>query len=77
METVFIIKREEIPHFSKHIISKGYSLFAPVKGESKHYMISEYIGGRAVHPVTLTVGGFSRPPLAERLDEVVKALDSC
>ncbi|MGQ9691477.1 MAG: Ni/Fe hydrogenase subunit alpha [Thermoproteota archaeon] len=39
-------------------------------------MVSEYIGGRAVHPVTLTVGGFSRPPPAERLDEVVKALDS-
>jgi len=39
-------------------------------------MVSEYIGGRAVHPVTLTVGGFSRPPLAERLDEIVKLLDS-
>ncbi|MGC8831877.1 MAG: Ni/Fe hydrogenase subunit alpha [Thermoproteota archaeon] len=39
-------------------------------------MVSEYIGGRAVHPVTLTVGGFSRPPPVERLDEVVKALDS-
>lgn len=39
-------------------------------------MVSEYIGSRAVHPVTLTVGGFSRPPPAERLDEIVKLLDS-
>ncbi|MGQ9479082.1 MAG: Ni/Fe hydrogenase subunit alpha, partial [Thermoproteota archaeon] len=38
-------------------------------------MVSEYIGGRAVHPVTLTVGGFTRPPPAERLDEVRKALE--
>lgn len=38
-------------------------------------MVSEYIGGRAVHPVTLTVGGFTRPPSAQRLEEIVKALD--
>jgi coenzyme F420-reducing hydrogenase alpha subunit len=39
-------------------------------------MVSEYIGGRAVHPVTLTVGGFTRSPPAEKLDEILKALDS-
>ncbi|MBO3839493.1 MAG: Ni/Fe hydrogenase subunit alpha [Thermoproteota archaeon] len=39
-------------------------------------MISEYIGGRAVHPVTLAVGGFTRSPPAEKLDEIIKALDS-
>ncbi|MEM2929271.1 MAG: Ni/Fe hydrogenase subunit alpha [Thermoproteota archaeon] len=38
-------------------------------------MVSEYIGGRAVHPVTLTVGGFTKPPPAEGLEKVVKALD--
>lgn len=38
-------------------------------------MVSEYIGGRAVHPVTLMVGGFARPPSVERLGEVIKALD--
>ncbi|MBO3769838.1 MAG: Ni/Fe hydrogenase subunit alpha [Thermoproteota archaeon] len=39
-------------------------------------MVSEYIGGRVVHPVTLTVGGFTRSPPAEKLDEIIKALDS-
>ncbi|MEM3523975.1 MAG: Ni/Fe hydrogenase subunit alpha [Thermoproteota archaeon] len=39
-------------------------------------MVSEYIGGRAVHPVTLTVGGFTRPPPAGRLEEVVKTLEN-
>jgi len=27
----FVLKREELPHFSRHILAKGYSLFAPVK----------------------------------------------
>lgn len=39
-------------------------------------MVSEYIGGRVVHPITLTVGGFTRNPPAERLDDIIKALDS-
>ncbi|MBO3809050.1 MAG: nickel-dependent hydrogenase large subunit [Candidatus Brockarchaeota archaeon] len=39
-------------------------------------MVSEYIGGRAVHPVTLVAGGFTRPPPTDRLDEVVKALEA-
>ncbi len=39
-------------------------------------MVSEYIGGRAVHPVTLTVGGFIKPPPAERLEKVVNALEN-
>jgi len=39
-------------------------------------MVSEYIGGRAVHPVTLTVGGFIKPPPAERPEKVVNALEN-
>jgi len=39
-------------------------------------MVSEYIGGRAVHPVTLTVGGFIKPPPAEGLEKVVNALEN-
>jgi len=39
-------------------------------------MVSEYIGGRAVHPVTLTVGGFVKSPPSEKAGEIIKALDS-
>jgi len=39
-------------------------------------MVSEYIGGRAVHPVAVVVGGLSRPPPRERLSEVMSSLDS-
>lgn len=39
-------------------------------------MVSEFIGGRVVHPVTVVVGGLSRSPPSERLGEVVKSLDS-
>lgn len=61
METVFIIKREEIPHFSEHIISKGYSLFAPVKGESKHSF--KKINEEQVEEISLDFIRTTMPPL--------------
>ncbi|MEM3711980.1 MAG: Ni/Fe hydrogenase subunit alpha [Thermoproteota archaeon] len=52
------------------VVSRGFRLKRIAN------MVSEYIGGRAVHPVTLTVGGFTRSPPGEKLDGIVKALDS-
>ncbi|MEM2980037.1 MAG: hypothetical protein QW385_01490, partial [Thermoproteota archaeon] len=61
METVFILKREEIPHFSKHIISKEYGLFAPVKGEFKHSF--KKINGEQVEEISLDFVRTTMPPL--------------
>jgi len=38
-------------------------------------MVSEWIGGRSVHPVTLVVGGLSRPPPKERLYQIRESLN--
>lgn len=61
METVFILKREEVPHFSKHIISKEYGLFAPVKGEFKHSF--KKINGEQVEEISLDFVRTTMPPL--------------
>lgn len=37
--------------------------------------ISEWVGGRAVHPVTVVVGGFSRSPPREDADQIMESLD--
>ncbi|MEM3028342.1 MAG: nickel-dependent hydrogenase large subunit, partial [Candidatus Bathyarchaeia archaeon] len=52
------------------VVRRGFRL----KGIAN--MVSEYIGGRSVHPVTLIPGGFTKPPPKDRLDKVLKALDS-
>lgn len=61
METAFILEKKEIPHFSEHIISKGYSLFAPVNGESRHSF--KKIGGEQVEDVSLDFVRTTMPPL--------------
>lgn len=39
-------------------------------------LVSEYIGGRAVHPVTVVVGGLSKSPPRENLSNILSSLDS-
>ncbi|MEM4169247.1 MAG: 4Fe-4S dicluster domain-containing protein [Thermoproteota archaeon] len=57
----FIIRREEIPHFSRHVISKGYALFAPVKGEFRH--VFRRIGENQVEEISLDYVRTTMPPL--------------
>jgi len=57
----FIVKREEIPHFSKHIISKGYALYAPVKGEVRHQF--KNVGEDQVGDISLDFIRTTMPPL--------------
>ncbi|MGQ9479644.1 MAG: 4Fe-4S dicluster domain-containing protein [Thermoproteota archaeon] len=61
MNAAFILKREELPNFSMHIISKGYSLFAPVKNGQRHQfmMISE----NQVGDISLDYVRTTMPPL--------------
>ena len=61
----FIIKREDIPHFSRHVISKGYTLFAPVKGEFKHSF--KKIAENQVEDVSLDFVRTTMPPLKSLL----------
>lgn len=57
----FVIRREEIPHFSRHVISKGYALFAPVKGEYRH--VFRRIGENQVEEISLNYVRTTMPPL--------------
>lgn len=57
----FIIKREEIPHFSRHIVSKGYTLFAPVKGEVRHYF--KKMSEDRIEDISLDFVRTTMPPL--------------
>ncbi|MBO3799857.1 MAG: 4Fe-4S dicluster domain-containing protein [Candidatus Brockarchaeota archaeon] len=57
----FVLKREELPHFSKHIVSKGYSLFAPVKKEGRSAF--KKIGEDHVDEISLDYIRTTMPPL--------------
>ncbi|MBO3839490.1 MAG: 4Fe-4S dicluster domain-containing protein [Thermoproteota archaeon] len=57
----FVLRKEELSHFSKHVISKGYSLFAPVKREARSTF--KRIGENQVDEVSLDYIRTTMPPL--------------
>jgi len=61
----FTIRREDVPHFSRHLISKGYTLFAPVKGEFRHFF--RKIDEDQVEDVSLDFVRTTMPPLKSLL----------
>ncbi|MCS7138733.1 MAG: 4Fe-4S dicluster domain-containing protein [Crenarchaeota archaeon] len=57
----FVLKKDELSHFCRHIISKGYSLFAPVKGKFRNTF--KKISENRVEEVSLDYVRITMPPL--------------